>query len=63
MENLLVKAYEEPEIVKEVLQHIVDYYTAVDEFIFEAASDVLDIFFFGNDFASQKGPLIGPSFF
>ena len=33
------------------------------ERIFDAAGDVIDIFFFGNDFGGRGGPLIGPDLF
>ena len=63
MENLYIKMYSAPELVDAVLQHLVDYYAAVSQRIFDAAADVLDIFFIGNDFGSQKGPLLGPALF
>ena len=63
MENLYVKIYSEPELVDAVLQHLVDYYATVSQRIFDAAGDMIDIFFIGNDFGSQKGPLMGPALF
>ena len=59
MENLVWKMYDEPEVVEAMLGRIVDYYAAVSQRIFEAAADVIDIFFIGNDFGSQTGPLVG----
>lgn len=63
MENLFIKMYIEPDVVKAVFTHVVDYYAKVSERIFEAAGDVIDIFFFGNDFGSQHGPLLSPALF
>ncbi len=63
MENLYMKMYAEPELVDAVMQHMVDYYAAVSRRIFDAAADVIDIFFIGNDFGSQTGPLLGPELF
>ena len=63
MERLYVLMCEAPELVDTLVKHIVDYYATVSERIFDAASDVLDIFFIGNDFGSQKGPLLSPAFF
>ncbi|MGQ9651263.1 MAG: uroporphyrinogen decarboxylase family protein [Phycisphaerae bacterium] len=63
MENLMLRMYDEPEAVHAVFQHIVDYYAAVSERIFEAAGDAIDIFFIGNDFGSQTGPLLGEGLF
>jgi uroporphyrinogen-III decarboxylase len=40
-----------------------DYYFEVSRRIFDAAADALDVFFIGNDFGSQMGPLISePAF-
>ena len=63
MENLMLKMHDEPEVVDAVLEHTVDYYAAVSKRIFEGAGDVIDIFFIGNDFGSQTGPLIGEAAF
>lgn len=63
MENMMCLFYDEPEIVDAVLTHIVDFYWEISRRTFEAAGDVLDIFFFGNDFGSQNGPLMGPELF
>ena len=63
MENFYTKMYDEPELVDSVMQHIVDYYVAVSRRIFDAAADVIDIFFIGNDFGGQTGPLLSPELF
>ncbi|MBM3859756.1 MAG: hypothetical protein FJ395_08920 [Verrucomicrobia bacterium] len=63
MENMYLKMYDEPEIVDAVLQHIVDYYAAVNRRIFDAAADAIDVFFIGNDFGGQTGPLLSPAQF
>jgi uroporphyrinogen decarboxylase len=63
MENILYKMFDAPALVDAVLEHIVDYYVAVSQRIFEEAADLIDIFFIGNDFGSQTGPLIGDKLF
>ncbi len=63
MENLIVKTYEEPELVDALLGHIVDYYFGVSQRIFDAAADLMDIFFIGNDFGGMNGPLMGEAMF
>lgn len=63
MENLYLKMYDQPELVEAVLQHIVDYYSAVNRRVFDAAADAIDIFFIGNDFGGQTGPLLSPTQF
>jgi len=63
MENLCVKMFEAPDLIDAVMQHLVDYYAAVSRRIFDAAGDVIDIFFIGNDLGSQTGPLLGEDLF
>jgi uroporphyrinogen decarboxylase len=63
METMLVKMYEAPELVDAVLAHIVDYYVGSSQRIFDAAADVIDIFFIGNDFGTQTGPIMGQALF
>ncbi len=63
MENLLVKMYEEPELVEALHEDIVDYYFGVSERIFDAAADLIDIFFIGNDFGGMNGPLMSEATF
>ncbi len=63
MENLYYKMYDSPVIVDAVMEHIVDYYVSVSQRIFDATDDAIDIFFIGNDFGSQTGPLIGEKLF
>ena len=63
MENLYIQMYNEPGLVDAVMQHIIDYYAAVNQRIFDAAAEAVDIFFIGNDFGSMTGPLLGPELF
>ena len=60
MENLYFKMCDEPELVDAVFGHVVDFYAAVSQRIFDAAADAIDVFFIGNDFGGQTGPLLGP---
>jgi len=55
--------YDNPEMVDALLDHVVDYYAAVSAKIFDAAADVMDVFFIGNDFGGQTGPLVGEKTF
>ncbi len=63
MEKMYLKMYDQPELVDAVLGHVVDYYAAVSRNIFDAAAAVVDVFFLGNDFGSQRGPLLGEPMF
>jgi uroporphyrinogen-III decarboxylase len=63
MEQLLICMYDEPRFVERLLARIVDYYHEVSRRTFEAAAEAIDIFFIGNDFGGQTGPLVGPQLF
>jgi len=63
METLFLKMFDEPNIVDAILGHVVDFYVAVSERIFDAAASSLDIFFIGNDFGTQRGPIMSPALF
>ena len=63
MENLYMKMYDQPELVDAVMTHMVDFYFESSKKIFDAAADDIDIFFMGNDFGSQNGPLMSPDMF
>ncbi|MCX5642043.1 MAG: hypothetical protein NTY10_02200 [Candidatus Omnitrophica bacterium] len=63
MENLFFKMFDQPELVDALLKHIVDYYAGTSQRIFDASAGAIDIFFIGNDFGGQNGPLIGEELF
>ncbi len=63
MEGLYLKMYDDPGFVDALLGHIVDFYAASSRRIFDVAADAIDIFFIGNDFGSQMGPLMGTDLF
>jgi len=63
METLMIMLVDNPELAERLLGRIVDYYFQVSLRIFEAAADVIDIFFIGNDFGTQTGPVVGEALF
>jgi uroporphyrinogen-III decarboxylase len=63
MENLYIKMYENPEIVDAVFEKVTNYYFDVNQKIFDASGEFIDIFFIGNDLGGQTGPLLGPELF
>ena len=63
MESFFFKMYDEPDLVDAILKHVVDYYASVSRRIFDEAADSIDIFFIGNDFGGQTGPLMGEKLF
>jgi uroporphyrinogen decarboxylase len=63
MENYFIKMYTHPEIVHAVTRHMIDFYLAANQKFFEQAGDLIDAFFFGNDFGTQLDLLISPGLF
>ncbi|MGI6174276.1 MAG: uroporphyrinogen decarboxylase family protein [Christensenellales bacterium] len=63
MENYFVKMYTDPDVVEAVTEHIVQFYLDINEKLFEQAHEKIDLFFFGNDFGSQRDMLISPECF
>jgi uroporphyrinogen decarboxylase len=63
MERLMTAMIDDPPLVEAVLDRVLDYYVAVSRRIFEAAADALDVFFIGNDFGTQCGPIVGEKLF
>jgi uroporphyrinogen decarboxylase len=57
-ENYLTRMYTHPEIVHAVTNHVCSFYAAANELLFEQAGDLVDGFFFGNDFGTQRDVLI-----
>ena len=63
MENYFIKMYTDPDVVEAVTEHVVDFYLRLNERLFTMAHDKIDMFFFGNDFGSQRDMLISPELF
>ncbi len=63
MENLYFRMHDEPALVDALMQHMVDYYAEVSRRAFDVAGEAIDIFFVGNDFGGQTGPLLGEGLF
>lgn len=63
LERMYLLMYDEPEVVSLLFRKITDFYFAVSQRVFEAAGPAIDIFFIGNDFGSQTGPLLGVDLF
>lgn len=63
MENYFVKMYTHPEVVHAITKQVVDFYLEANRRFFEKAGNLIDAFFFGNDFGSQVSLLISPEAF
>jgi uroporphyrinogen decarboxylase len=63
MERFMILLVDGPEIVEAALDRIIEYYIEVSRRIFTAARGAVDIFFIGNDFGTQIGPIVGERMF
>ena len=63
MEEMYYLMYDQPELIDAILERVVDYYAIVSQRIFDAAGQAIDVFFIGNDFGSQNGPLLSEGMF
>ena len=62
-EQTLIDMVEEPEITKAIVTKAVDFYHGVAERMFEIGKGKIDIFYNGDDFCSQTGPIISVDMF
>ncbi len=63
MESYMIKMYTHPDVVHAVTDHVCGFYYEANERFFEAAGDLVDGFFFGNDFGTQRDLICGPKHF
>jgi uroporphyrinogen decarboxylase len=63
MESYMIKMYTHPEVVQAVTDRVCGFYYEANERFFAAAGDLVDGFFFGNDFGTQRDLICGPEQF
>jgi uroporphyrinogen decarboxylase len=63
MERLLTLLVDSPALVEAALGRIGDYYAETSRRTFNAARGAVDVFFIGNDFGTQTGPVVGEAMF
>ncbi len=63
IEAYLMKMFLNPEVVHAVTDRVCEYYYEANERFFEEAGDLVDGFFFGNDFGTQLDLICGPDQF
>ncbi len=60
MENYFLKMYTHPDLIHAITENIIHFYLEANRRLFEEAGDLIDGFFFGNDFGTQQDLLISP---
>lgn len=61
VERLFMDLVEAPDLVHAIIGRITAFYRGYSERIFEAAKGQLDLLLMGDDFGSQRGPLVSPA--
>ncbi len=63
MDNYLIKMYTHPEVVERATQYVCEFYFEANRIFFEQAGDLVDGYFFGNDFGTQQDLIMSPDLF
>jgi uroporphyrinogen decarboxylase len=63
MENYLVKMHINPAVVHAVTERVCRFYLESNELFYERAGNLIDGFFFGNDFGTQLDLILSPAQF
>jgi len=63
MDNYLIKMYTHPEVVERATQYVCEFYFEANRIFFEQAGDLVDGYFFGNDFGTQQDVIMSPELF
>jgi uroporphyrinogen decarboxylase len=63
MESYMVKMHTNPDVVHAVTDGVCEFYYEANERFFAAVGDLMDGFFFGNDFGTQVDLICGPKQF
>lgn len=63
MEQYMMNMYLNPELVQAVTDRVCSFFHEANERFFDAAGDLMDGYFFGNDFGTQRDLICGPAQF
>jgi uroporphyrinogen decarboxylase len=63
IESYLINMYANPQLVRDVTDRVCGFYYEANEKLYAAAGDLIDGFFFGNDFGTQLDLICGPTQF
>jgi len=58
MEKLMMMMIDKPDVVFKILEKITDFFYKCSKIMFEKAKGYVDIFFTGDDYGQQNGPLM-----
>ena len=58
MEKFMIMMLDKPEVANKVMEKMTDFFTSCSKIMFEKSKDFIDIFFTGDDYGQQAGPLI-----
>jgi uroporphyrinogen decarboxylase len=63
VEDFMVKMHTTPEVIEAAFEHACGFYLEANRLFFERAGTLLDAYFFGNDFGTQRELMIHPAHF
>jgi uroporphyrinogen decarboxylase len=63
VETMMMKMHTHPEVVHAVFDRVCGFYMEANERFFRQAGNLVDGFFFGNDFGTQRDLMISPQHF
>ena len=63
MQAYLMKMHTHPEVIEAATNRVCQFYYDANERFFRLAGDLVDGFFFGNDFGTQQSLIISPKLF
>jgi len=63
MEHYLMKMYSAPDVVQAATDHVCRFYYDANELFFAKAGKLVDGYFFGNDFGTQRDLILSPELF
>jgi uroporphyrinogen decarboxylase len=63
MEQYMIKMVTNPAVVQAVTDRVCRFYLEANEIFYERAGDLIDGFFFGNDFGTQLDLILSPALF
>jgi uroporphyrinogen decarboxylase len=61
VEQFMINLHERPDVTRAALDRVCGFYYEANERFFSEAGDLVDGFFFGNDFGTQRDLLVSPA--